>query len=49
MRCWVSCIDVESFLKEKLTPEQWEKFKNTQSKNKVVSLIELIEAAKSKK
>jgi hypothetical protein len=49
MRCWSSFIDVESILKEKLTPDKSDHFKNIQSKDKVVNLIELIEAAKSKK
>lgn len=49
IRCWSSLIDVESFLKEKLTPDKWNNFAGTQTKDKVVSLIELIEAAKSKK
>jgi hypothetical protein len=49
LRCWSSFFDVESLLKEKLTPEKWNSFKNLQSKDKVISLIELIEAAKAKK
>ena len=49
VRCWSSCFDVESFLKEKLTPEKWDSFKNSQAKDKVTSLIELIAAAKAKK
>jgi hypothetical protein len=49
MRCWSSFIDVESLLKEKLTPDKRDNFVNIQSKDKVVSLIELIEAVKSKK
>jgi hypothetical protein len=49
VRCWSSFFDVESFLKEKLTPGKWDRFINSQPKNKVISLIELIEAAKAKK
>ena len=49
LRCWSLSFDVETFLKEKLTPEKYERFINTQQKNKVTSLIELIEAAKAKK
>jgi hypothetical protein len=49
VRCWSRSFDVESFLKEKLTPEQHERFLNAQQKDKVTSLIELIEAAKAKK
>ena len=49
VRCWSLSFDVEAFLKEKLTPEKYECFVNTQQKNKVTNLIELIEAAKAKK
>ena len=47
--CWSPFCDIESFLKEKLTPEHWAAFINNQPKDKVTSLIELIEAAKAKK
>jgi hypothetical protein len=49
IRCWSSFFDVESLLKGKLAPDKWNNFINFQSKDKVISLIELIEAAKSKK
>ena len=49
LRCWSLSFDVEAFLKEKLTPEKYERFINTQQNDKVTSLIELIEAAKAKK
>jgi hypothetical protein len=49
IRCWSSFIDVESLLKDKLAPDKWNNFINIQSKDKVASLIELIETAKSKK
>jgi hypothetical protein len=47
--CWSSYFDVLAFLKEKLVPEKWDKFINLRPKDKVVSLIELIENAKVKK
>jgi hypothetical protein len=49
VRCWSFSFDVESFLKEKLTPQQWDSFMNSQPGDKVTSLIELIAAAKVKK
>jgi hypothetical protein len=49
VRCWSLSFDVESFLREKLTLEQYNSFVNAQQKEKVTSLIELIEAAKAKK
>jgi hypothetical protein len=48
-RCWSSCFDISAFLKEILTPEQYNKFNNSLPNDKVTSLIELIEAAKAKK
>jgi hypothetical protein len=47
--CWSVYFDVEVFLKEKLAPEKWDKFINFQPKDKVISLIELIETAKAKR
>lgn len=47
--CWSPLCDIESFLKETLTPEQRAAFINYQPKDKVTRLIELIEAAKAKK
>jgi len=49
VNCWLSLFDVESFLKAKLAPEKLNNFINSQSKDKVVSLIELIETAKARK
>jgi hypothetical protein len=49
VRCWSSLFDVESLLKEKMAPGKWDRFINFQPKDKVRSLIELIETAKAKK
>ncbi|PKN51274.1 MAG: hypothetical protein CVU55_12640 [Deltaproteobacteria bacterium HGW-Deltaproteobacteria-13] len=49
VNCWSSCFDIAAFLKEILTPEQWSKFINFQPNDKVISLFELIQAAKAKK
>jgi hypothetical protein len=48
VRCWSPYFDIESSLKEKLTPGEWDIFINLQSKDKVTNLIELIETAKAK-
>jgi hypothetical protein len=42
-------FDVENFLKENLEPKKLDNFINFQSKDKIPSLIELIENAKAKK
>ena len=46
--CWSSVFDVESFLHKKMTAQDWESFNNSLPKDKVTSLIEIIEAAKRK-
>ena len=49
IHCWQLVLDIENYLKEKLTAEQWQKFINARPKDKVTSLIEIIAAAKVKK
>jgi len=49
IRCWQASFDIEAVLKGLLTAGQWEQFKCAQPKDKVLSLIEIIEAAKAKK
>ena len=49
VNCWSPFFDIESFLKKNLTPEKWNEFINFKPRDKVTSLIELIEAAKAKK
>jgi hypothetical protein len=44
--CWQLVFPVGSYLREKLTEAQWNRFFNQVPKTKVQSLIELIEAAK---
>lgn len=49
IHCWSLFFDVESFMKAQMPPEKFEQFMNAQPKDKVTSLIELIEKAKAKK
>jgi hypothetical protein len=49
IRCWQASFDVEAVLQEHLTATEWEQFNCAQTKDKVINLIELIEAAKAKK
>ena len=49
IRCWQTAFDVEALLKEHLTPEQWEQVTCAQPKDKIINLIEVIEAAKARK
>jgi len=47
--CWQAFFDVTKELKCVLTPDQWARFISAKPKEKVLSLIELIEKAKAKK
>ena len=49
IECWEVYFPVEKYLSSKLSPEEWECCFNQVPKNKVMTLIELIEAAKKQK
>jgi hypothetical protein len=49
LNCWLPCFDIISFLKETMAPDKLSKFINFRPKDKITSLIDLIEAAKAKK
>ena len=44
--CWSPVFDVVSFLHTNMTIQDWQSFNNAQPKDKVTTLIEIIEAAK---
>ena len=46
--CWQPFFPVESCLRKMLSPEKWEEFTARKPKEKIVSLLELIEEAKRK-
>ena len=47
--CWQPYFDVESRLRAMLTEEQWDRCFAKTPKEKIVSLVELVEAAKKRK
>ncbi|OQY45180.1 MAG: hypothetical protein B6240_09205 [Desulfobacteraceae bacterium 4572_87] len=47
--CWYVHFPVEAYLKSELSPEQWKKALSRPSKNKMASLLELIEQARKAK
>ena len=49
LACWQPHFDVETYLGGKLTKTEWDCCFNRPSKDKVTTLIELIEAAKKRK
>ncbi|MHB8908980.1 MAG: hypothetical protein ACYDAA_08915 [Syntrophales bacterium] len=46
VRCWEAGFPVESYLRETLTPEAWERFRSQIPKDRVTTLLDHIEAAK---
>ena len=49
LACWQPYFPVEVYLRERLTEAQWDRCFNRPAKDKVTTLIELIEAAKKRK
>ena len=46
--CWQTFFPVEAYLRKTLSPQKWEKFADRKPKEKIASLLELIEESKSK-
>lgn len=47
--CWYTHFLVEDFLREDLTPEEWEKTFERPTRPKMLTLLELIQQAKDQK
>jgi hypothetical protein len=45
LNCWQPFFPVEKYLREKLTPQQWERCFDRKPKEKICTLIELVEQA----
>jgi hypothetical protein len=46
--CWKAFFPVEAYLRKTLSPQKWEEFADRKPKEKITSLLEMIEEAKSK-
>jgi len=46
MSCWQMFLPIENYLRETLSAEEWVRFTSQAPKDKVTSLIEMIEQAK---
>jgi hypothetical protein len=44
--CWQSCLHIADYLREKLAPPQLERFAQQKPKERIVTLVELIDQAK---
>ncbi|RLB02762.1 MAG: hypothetical protein DRG59_00025 [Deltaproteobacteria bacterium] len=49
IKCWQIYFPVEIYLKKKLTEEEWNRCFNEKPKEKILTLLELIDAAKRRK
>jgi hypothetical protein len=49
IHCWQPYFPVEDFIRKHLTPEEWERCFHQKPKDKISTLLELIETAKSQK
>jgi hypothetical protein len=49
VRCWQGRFAVEAYLKERLSQDEWNACFNQIPRDKVTTLVELIEAAKQRK
>jgi hypothetical protein len=47
--CWEPYFPVEAYLKTALTPAQWDRWSTREPKDKITTLMELIEEAKRRK
>jgi len=47
--CWYDYFMIEDFLRQELEPDEWERVFSKPPKQKVLTLIELIEEAKKRK
>jgi hypothetical protein len=46
--CWGECFDVVGYLKDFLPEDKFKKLANSEPKQKIVSLVELVEQAKKR-
>jgi len=44
--CWQSCLPITEYLRDRLAPDQLERFTEQKPKERIVTLVEMIEAAK---
>ena len=49
LSCWRPVLPVESMLKRSMSPETWERFSQRRPKDKLVTILGLIEEAKSRR
>ena len=49
VRCWEAGFPVEEYLRETLTPEAWERFCGQTPKDRMTTLLDIVEAARRRK
>ena len=45
IHCWDAGFPVQEYLRETLTPEVWDRFRNEVPKNRITTLLDSVEAA----
>ena len=49
VRCWQAGFPVEDYLRETLMPEAWERFNGQTPKDRMTTILDVVEAAKKHK
>jgi hypothetical protein len=49
LSCWKPFFHVESFLSENMPPSRWQRFIGQAPKEKIITLVDLIDAAKKRR
>jgi hypothetical protein len=47
--CWQGFLPIAARLQQRLSPQEWERFRRLEPKDKMTSLLELIEKAKRRR
>jgi hypothetical protein len=48
VRCWNAGFPVEEYLRETLTPEVWDRFRSEVPKDRMTTLLDIVESAKQR-
>lgn len=49
VRCWNAAFPIEEYLRETLTPEVWDRFRSETPKDRMTTLLEIVEAARQRR
>ncbi|MDP2839855.1 MAG: hypothetical protein Q8O11_07345 [Syntrophales bacterium] len=49
VRCWNAGFPVEEYLRETLTPEVWDRFRSEVPKDRMTTLLDIVESARQRR